>query len=689
MIAEIGQFALILALGLSLVQGTVPLYGAGRRDPSLMAVAAPTALAQALFVALAFGCLMYGYIVSDFSIMNVAANSHSAKPMLYKITGLWGNHEGSILLWVLILSLYGAAVAVFGRNLPASLRARVLAVQALIAVGFLLFLLLTSNPFVRLDPPPPDGNGLNPLLQDPGLAFHPPFLYLGYVGFSIAFSFAIAALLEGRVDPAWGRWVRPWTLAAWCALTLGIALGSWWAYYELGWGGWWFWDPVENASFMPWLAGTALLHSAIVVEKRDALKSWTILLAIITFSLSLLGTFLVRSGVLTSVHAFANDPARGLFILIFLALVIGSSLALYAARAPALRPGGLFAPISREGALLLNNLLLATGLGTVFLGTLYPLFLDALTGDKVSVGPPYFDATLVPLMVPLVAAMGVGPMLAWKRSDLGGVLARLKLAALATILAVIWVWARDHPASLGTLVGIAMATWLLAATVAQLAGRIKLFAVPLGQSLRRAVRLGRASWGMTIAHAGLAITIFGITASGSWQSEYLGVMRPGDATTVGPYQFVFHGTGPVTGPNYAATRGHFTVTRKNRGAIEMYPETRRYPVPPMETTEAAIHPMFRGDLYAVIGTPEGGRDGARTGKPAEMPTATVPLGGWGVRLYYKPLISWIWVGALIMAFGGLVSLSDRRLRVGVPRRRKAAHSAPPPDQAARPSPAWS
>ncbi len=683
MIAEIGHFALILALGLALVQGTVPLYGASRRDASLMAVATPTALGLTLFVGIAFASLMYGYVVSDFSIFNVAANSHSAKPMLYKITGVWGNHEGSILLWILILSLFGAAVAIFGRNLPASLHARVLSIQALIAVGFLLFLLLTSNPFVRLDPPPLDGNGLNPLLQDPGLAFHPPFLYLGYVGFSIAFSFAIAALLEGRVDPAWGRWVRPWTLAAWSALTLGNALGSWWAYYELGWGGWWFWDPVENASFMPWLAGTALLHSAIVVEKRDALKSWTILLAIVTFSLSLLGTFLVRSGVLTSVHAFATDPARGVFILIFLALAIGGSLALYAARASALQASGMFAPISREGALLLNNFLLATALGTVLLGTLYPLFLDALTGEKVSVGPPYFNATFVPLMAPLVVVMGVGPFLAWKRSDLMGVLARLKVAALVSIVALIWVWARSTETSILVLVGVTVASWLLAATLVQVGERIKLFSVPLGQSLRRAMRLGRAHWGMTFAHAGLGITILGMVGAGGWQSEFLGVMGPGDTVNVGPYQFAFRGTGPTTGPNYKAMRGHFTVTRDGKTIAELYPEARSYPVPPVDTTEAAIYPMLRGDLYAVIGAP----DDADESEGAKSAEATTP-GGWGVRLYYKPLVSWIWAGALLMAFGGIVSLSDRRLRVGVPRRRKVAGSKPP-DRPEQPSPALS
>ena len=408
MIAEIGHYALMLALVLAIVQGTLPLIGAQTGIDSWVAVARPAALGQLFFIAVSFAALTYAFVVSDFSVAAVVKNSHSAKPMLYKISGVWGNHEGSLLLWILILATFGGAVAAFGRNLPPYLRARVLSVQGLIGVGFLLFILLTSTPFERVLNPPADGNGLNPLLQDPGLAFHPPFLYLGYVGFSMAFSFAIAALIEGRVDPAWARWVRPWTLLAWCFLTIGIALGSWWAYYELGWGGWWFWDPVENASFMPWLLGTALLHSSIVVEKRDTLKAWTILLAILTFSLSLLGTFIVRSGVLTSVHAFATDPERGVFILAFLAVVVGGSLLLFAMRGPALKSGGLFSPISREGALVLNNLLLTTACATVLLGTLYPLFLDALTGEKVSVGPPYFNSTFVPLMVPLFAALAAG-----------------------------------------------------------------------------------------------------------------------------------------------------------------------------------------------------------------------------------------------------------------------------------------
>src|SRR5882762_1376749 len=502
MIVELGHYALVLALFMALLQASLPLIGAARGHLALMALADTTAVAQLVFVAFAFFALMHAYVTSDFSVLNVVQNSHSLKPLLYKVTGVWGNHEGSMVLWVLILSLYGAAVALFGGNLPPALRARVLAVQGMIGAAFLLFILLTSNPFIRVVPAPLDGNGLNPLLQDPGLAFHPPFLYLGYVGFSMAFSFAVAALIEGRVDAAWARWVRPWTLVAWCALTCGIAMGSWWAYYVLGWGGWWAWDPVENASFMPWLAGTALLHSAIVVEKRDALKSWTILLAIIAFSLSLIGTFLVRSGVLTSVHAFAVDPARGAFILALLIGAIGGSLTLYAVRAPALKLGGLFAPISREGALVLNNLLLATAAATVFLGTLYPLFLDAVGGGKVSVGAPFFAATFVPLMVPLLVTMVFGPLLAWKRGDLAGALGRLTLAfAAAALIALATLWlATGGP--VGAIFGTAL----------EYGERIKLFRAPLRDSWQRASALPRAAYGMTMAHLGVAVLVAGVTA---------------------------------------------------------------------------------------------------------------------------------------------------------------------------------
>jgi cytochrome c-type biogenesis protein CcmF len=658
MIGEIGHYALILALMLALVQGTLPLVGAVRGIGPWIAVARPAAVGQFVFIALAFTMLMAGYIVSDFSIENVALNSHTAKPLLYKISGVWGNHEGSLVLWVLILAIFGAAVALFGANLPPTLRARVLAVQGLVGVGFLLFTIGTSNPFARLDPAPAQGQGLNPLLQDPGLAFHPPFLYLGYVGFSMAFAFAIAALIEGRVDPAWARWVRPWTLAAWCSLTIGVALGSWWAYYELGWGGWWFWDPVENASFMPWLAGTALLHSATVVEKRDALKSWTILLAILTFSLSLLGTFLVRSGVLTSVHAFATDPERGVFILAFLIVVIGGSLVLYAWRAPSLKGGGLFAPISREGGLILNNLLLTTACATVLLGTLYPLFLDVLSGGeaKVSVGPPYFNGTFVPIMLPLVLAAAIGPLLPWKRADLLGTLGRLQFVFGAVLICglVAWYIAEDGPVL--AFFGLALAAWLFVGSLFEVSERTKLGRVALGESWRRARGQPRATYGMTVAHIGLACTIFGVVASTSWESEKLQVMRPGETMTIAGYTLRFEGMRDLRGPNYDAVRGTFEVTRDGAPIATLFPEVRTFTDPPMQTTEAAIRPTLTADLYAAVGDPDG-------------------TGGWATRIYHKPFVHWIWFGAVIMTFGGLISLTDRRLRIGVPTRRRRARPA--------------
>ncbi|MBL6954268.1 MAG: heme lyase CcmF/NrfE family subunit [Alphaproteobacteria bacterium] len=660
MTAELGHYALVLALSVALVQATLPLLGAWRGDPGWIGLARPAALVQCLLIVAAFAALMYAYVTSDFSVLNVATNSHSAKPMLYKIAGVWGNHEGSLLLWLLILALFGAAVAVFGGNLPAPFRARVLAVQAMIGVGFLAFVLFTSNPFVRLLPAPLDGRGLNPLLQDPGLAFHPPFLYLGYVGFSMAFSFAVAALIEGRVDAAWARWVRPWTLAAWCFLTLGIAMGAWWAYYELGWGGWWFWDPVENASFMPWLAGTALLHSTIVVEKRDSLKNWTVLLAIVTFSLSLLGTFLVRSGVLTSVHAFATDPTRGVFILAFLIAVIGGSLTLYAVRAPAMKGGGLFAPVSREGGLVLNNLLLSTACATVLLGTLYPLFLDALTGEKITVGPPYFNATFGPLMVPALIAMAVGPMLRWKRGDLLGAVQRLKFAVIATVLALLATLVAAHDGPWLAIPGIALGVWMIAASVEEAAYRLRLFRVPVGESARRLMRSPRSAWGTTFAHAGAGMVIIGIVASSAWQVEKLQVMRQGESLAMGPYEIKFQGAEPIDGPNYSAVRGVFRVSRNGAEIAVLEPESRNYQDPPMETTEAAIRTGWGGDLYAVIGDPTGD-------------------GSWSTRFYNKPMIHWIWIGCLMMVFGGLVSLSDRRHRVGAPARRdvpvKAAKTA--------------
>jgi len=656
MTVELGHFALALALVVALVQGSLPMLGAARRRLDWMEVASTAALTQLLLVAIAFGCLMFAYVTSDFSVLSVASNSNSAKPLLYKISGTWGNHEGSMLLWVLILAIFGAALAAFGRNLPAALKARALAVQAWIAVGFYLFILFTSNPFARLVPPPPDGRGLNPLLQDPGLAFHPPFLYLGYVGFSMAFSFAIAALIEGRVDAAWARWVRPWTLAAWMFLTIGIGLGSWWAYYELGWGGWWFWDPVENASLLPWLAGTALLHSAIVVEKRDALKAWTIFLAILTFSLSLLGTFLVRSGVLTSVHAFASDPTRGIFILLLLVLVVGGSFLLFAWRGPSLKGGGLFQPISREGSLLINNLLLGTATATVLLGTLYPLLMEALDAGKVSVGAPFFNATFVPLMTPLVLLMVVGPLLPWKRGDLAPALKRLWLAALVALAAFGLAWLVIDPRSAIGAFGLGLAAWLLVGTLTEFAGRIGLFSAPLADSVRRLRRLPRAAIGMTLAHGGLALLIAGVTASSVWKQENILVMAPGETTTISGYRITFEGASTSRSSNYTALQGHLVAHAGDREVARFTPERRFYPVEGSDTTEAAIVPRPLGDLYVVIGEQQGDK-------------------GYVIRLYFEPLVHWIWIGVLVMAFGGLVSLSDRRLRVGAPARRRVPTAA--------------
>jgi cytochrome c-type biogenesis protein CcmF len=658
MIVEFGHFALILAACLAVLQSTLPLYGASRRHAGLMAVGQSAAVAQFLLIAASFAVLVNAYVTSDFSLATVVENSQSTKPLLYKITGVWGKHEGSMLLWVLILSLFGAAVALFGDNLPPTLRARVLAVQGMIGIGFLTFILFTSNPFLRAHPAPLDGNGMNPVLQDPGLAFHPPFLYLGYVGFSVAFAFAVAALIEGRVDAAWARWVRPWSLAAWCALTIGIAMGSWWAYYTLGWGGWWFWDPVENASFMPWLVGTALIHSAIVVEKRDALKSWTILLAIVTFSLSLVGTFLVRSGVLTSVHAFAVDPARGTYILILLVLAIGGSLTLYAVRAPALQGGGIFAPISREGALVLNNVLLTTAAATVFLGTLYPLFLDTIGGPKLSVGFPFFNRTFAPLMVPALLAVAVGPLLAWKRGDLAGALQRLWFAfAAALLVALVGLYLAGFKPILA-LLGLALAAWVGIGALGEWAERVKLFRAGAAETWRRARHLPRASYAMTIAHFGLAVSVAGIAAS-AFEVEQIQMLHPGDTLPIAGYVLKFDGTEKVQGENFTADRATIEVQRDGGTIEELHPERRFFPLQRMTTSVTAIRSNLLADLYVALGDPDDSN-------------------GSTVRAYWKPLTPWIWIGAVIMALGGLLSLSDRRWRVGVAARRRlpAAHPAP-------------
>jgi cytochrome c-type biogenesis protein CcmF len=655
-VAEIGHYALVLALMLMIVQSSVPLIGLRWRDERLVAVSNATPIVGFAFVALAFVALTAAYVTSDFSVRNVFENSHSSKPLIFKVSGVWGNHEGSMLLWVLILALFGALVAGFGSNLPSALRARVLAVQAWIASAFLLFILLTSNPFVRLDPAPLEGQDLNPILQDIGLAIHPPLLYLGYVGFSIAFSFAVAALIEGRTDAAWARWVRPWTLAAWIFLTAGIAMGSYWAYYELGWGGFWFWDPVENASFMPWLAGTALLHSAVVMEKRGALKVWTVLLAILTFSLSLLGTFLVRSGVLTSVHTFASDPTRGVFILAILTLFIGGALALFAWRAPEMKQGGLFAPISREGALVYNNLFLVAACATVLVGTLYPLALEAATGQKISVGAPFFHLTFVPLMIPLLLALPFGPMLGWKRGDFLGVTQRLGIAiGVAVIVAIAVAFVAGGRGVLAPL-GLGLGIWLIVGSVIDLSERLLLFRVSARASWSRFVGLPRSAIGTAIAHSGMGLTIIGIVATTALQTETIAAMRPGESIEVGGYTLLYQGNAPATGPNFREERSLFIASRGGTNGFSLAPAKRFYQARQMATTEAAIETVGLSQLYLSLGD-------------------RMESGAIAVRASYKPLVTLIWIGALVMAFGGALSLSDRRLRIGAPKRAARAAQA--------------
>jgi cytochrome c-type biogenesis protein CcmF len=654
MIAEIGHFALILALAVAVFQCVVPLVGAHIGNREMAASAVPASLIQLILIYVAFAALMHAYITSDFSVANVFENSHSAKPLLYKISGVWGNHEGSMVLWVLILAIFGAAVAIFGDNLPPTLKARVLAVQGSIGTAFLLFIVMTSNPFARLNPAPIEGNGLNPLLQDPALAFHPPFLYAGYVGLSIAFSFAVAALIDGKVDAAWARWVRPWTLAAWMFLTIGISMGSWWAYYELGWGGWWFWDPVENASFMPWLVATALLHSAIVVEKRNALKIWTVLLSILAFSLSLLGTFLVRSGVLTSVHAFAVDPARGIFILAILCFFIGGALTLFAWRAPTLKAGGFFSPISREGGLVLNNLFLCAACAAVLIGTLYPLALETITGEKISVGPPYFDLTFGPIMLPLLLLVPVGALLSWKRADIAAALQRLWIAgALATGVGVLVLVFTIRGPWLAPL-GIALGAWLFFGSFVDLANRIALFRTSFGTSLQRLWGLPRSTLGMTLAHAGLGVMIVGIICISLWKVEHILTMKPGDRTDVGRYTVEFVSDTPMTAENYTGRSGLFRIYRGDQEVASVISEKRNFK-PTGNTTEVGLLQTWGGDVYVVMGD------------------STVD-GGRVVRMYYNPFVTLIWLGALIMFVGGGLSLTDRRYRVGAPRPARIAES---------------
>jgi cytochrome c-type biogenesis protein CcmF len=655
MIVELGHFALILAFAVALVQATLPLYGAARRDSRLMALAEPAALVQLILIATAFAALTYAFVVSDFSLRLVTLNSHTDKPMLYKISGVWGNHEGSLLLWSLTLALFGACAVWFGDNLPATLKARVLAVQGMVGVAFLAFMLFTSNPFLRLANPPLNGDDLNPLLQDPGLAFHPPFLYLGYVGLSMAFSFAVAALIEGRVDAAWARWVRPWTLAAWVFLTIGIALGSWWAYYELGWGGFWFWDPVENASFMPWLIAAALLHSAIVVEKRESLKAWTILLAIMAFGFSLIGTFIVRSGVITSVHSFANDPERGVFILMILGVFMGGALTLFAFRASALEAKGLFSIVSRESALLANNVLLAVSCFVVFIGTIWPLVAEMLWDRKLSVGEPFFNAAFTPFMVLLALILPVGAMMPWKRAEIRRSLLPLRGAlALAVALGLLIYAMQSGRSALGP-IGAGLGAWVVFGAAVDLwtrAGR-----GGIGSRLSRLGRMGRADWGKATAHSGLGVTIFAVAAMHAWAVEDIRVVRVGETFPVGPYEVLLKDVRDVQGPNYLSTTAEMVVTRGGDAVATLYPEKRVYPVQAMPTTEAAIDYGFARDIYLVIGDPQVG-------------------GGFAVRSYVKPFANWLWGGSALMALGGFFSLTDRRYRLAAGARRQTPAAQP-------------
>ena len=657
MIPELGHFALILALLVALAQGVIPMVGAARRDVAMMALAVPAARTQFALIALAFGCLAYAFVTSDFSVANVAQNSNSHLPLRYRFAATWGSHEGSLLLWSLMLATWGCAVTMFSRHLPQVLRARVLAVMGLVAVGFLLFLLATSNPFARLFPAPAEGSDLNPLLQDPGMVVHPPMLYMGYVGFSVAFAFAIAALIGGRLDPAWARWSRPWTTVAWAFLSIGIMMGSVWAYYELGWGGWWFWDPVENASFMPWLVGTALIHSLAVTEKRGVFRSWTVLLAIVAFSLSLVGTFLVRSGVLTSVHAFATDPARGVFILAFLALVIGGSLLLYALRASAVGAGGGFAIVSRESMLLGNNILLVIAMASVLLGTLYPLMIDALGLGKISVGPPYFNAVFVPVMAPLVFLLGVGPVAAWRQARVPDLWTRLSWAlyvALAAGALLPFAMGQWKPL---VAFGLLMAAWVAAATAAAFIQRLR--SAPQRGWLDK-LRANAPSWyGMLLAHLGVAVFIAGVTLVRGYEIERDLRLDVGQSVEVGGETYTFRGVEPRAGPNYDATVATVDVARNGRLLTTLRPQKRTYRASGQVMTEAAIDWSLRGDRYVSLGEPV---------------TAQGASGAWGVRIYVKPFVDWIWWGFLLMAIGGFCAVTDKRYRIAV-RQRFAAGAA--------------
>ena len=639
MIPEIGHFALILALCMAVVQGILPLAGASLGIAGWIRVAKASAYGQLLFMGLAYGCLTYSFIVHDFSVAYVAQNSNTALPFLYLISGVWGAHEGSLLLWALTLSIWTGLVAMFSKHIPDATRARVLGVMGLVSVGFILFLLFTSNPFARLFPSPAEGRDLNPLLQDPGLAIHPPMLYMGYVGFSVAFAFSIAALIEGKLDAAWARWSRPWTSVAWMFLTIGITLGSWWAYYELGWGGWWFWDPVENASFMPWLVGTALIHSLAATEKRGVFKTWTVLLAIFAFSLSLLGTFLVRSGVLTSVHAFASDPARGVFILVFLAVVVGGSLLLYAIRAPQVRSSASFELVSRESVLLINNVLLVVTAASILLGTLYPLVIDALGLGKLSVGPPYFNAVFIPLMAPLAIVVGFGVLMHWKRDDLKVVGKRVWLMALSCIAIATLLPLTMPFYSWAAVLGLSLALWTVAISILAFKQRLQSW------SWQRLKQIPAGFYGMTIAHMGIALFVVGITLTSVYSIERDVRMAPGDTVDMFGYIFSFQGVTQAEGPNYTAQQGHLTVSHDGKTVAELSPQKRVYRVQTMPMTEAAIDAGVFRDLFVAIGEPLGEQ------------------GAWSLRVYYKAFIRWIWMGGVFMGVGGLLGASDRRYRM--------------------------
>lgn len=643
MIPEIGHFVLWLALGVAVVMSVLPLLGAARGREDWMALARPSAYALFLLVALAFACLVASFVRHDFSVLYVASNSNTALPLEYRVAGVWGGHEGSLLLWVQMLCVWMVAVARYSKHLPMPVLARILAVMGMISVGFLLFMLVTSNPFDRLFPAPLDGRDLNPLLQDPGMVTHPPMLYMGYVGFSVAFAFAIAALIGGNLDATWARWTRPWTTVAWMFLTIGIAMGSSWAYYELGWGGWWFWDPVENASLMPWLLGTALIHSLAVTEKRNSFKSWTVLLAILAFSFSLLGTFLVRSGVLSSVHAFATDPRRGLFILVFLSITVGASFSLYAWRAPTVGLGARFALLSKEATLLANNVLFLVAAAAVLLGTLYPLFLDALGLGKISVGPPYFDAVFMPLMAPAIFLMGVGPLVRWKEATLPALASRLKWAAGVSIVASLATgWIAGEIRLVATL-GLLMAYWIVASVGTDLWERIKPEGGTWGNAWRKLRQIPRALVGMMLAHLGVAAFCFGVVMVKAYEIETDVKMQVGDSTSVRGYTFTFQGVRELQGPNYTAVRGQMQVTRDGSDVATMHPEKRVYRVQQNPMTEAAIDVGVTRDLYVSLGEP-------------------VEDGAWIVRVYVKPFIDWIWGGCLLMAFGGLLAVTDKRYR---------------------------